>query len=73
MRRRTQQEMDQLVREAGFEKISQAIDEDGIFSVSMARKKLSEPAEKKREIPNCNLPILYSVDEEMWAWRTLSL
>jgi len=38
MRRRTQQEMDQLVREAGFEKISQEIDDDGIFTVSMARK-----------------------------------
>jgi hypothetical protein len=73
MRRRTQQEMDQLVREAGFEKISQAIDEDGIFSVSMARKNLPGSGEKKREIPNCNLPIPHFVDEEMWAWRTLSL
>lgn len=38
MRRRTQQEMDQLVSEAGFEKIRQVIDEDGIFSVSLARR-----------------------------------
>jgi uncharacterized SAM-dependent methyltransferase len=38
MRRRTQQEMDQLVAEAGFEKIRQLIDEDGIFSVSLARR-----------------------------------
>ena len=38
MRRRTQQEMDQLVAEAGFEKIRQLIDEDGIFSASLARR-----------------------------------
>ncbi|HLY08927.1 MAG TPA: bifunctional alpha/beta hydrolase/class I SAM-dependent methyltransferase [Planctomycetota bacterium] len=39
MRRRPQAEMDDLVRDAGFEKISQAIDEWGIFSVSLARKR----------------------------------
>ncbi|MDR2872361.1 MAG: bifunctional alpha/beta hydrolase/class I SAM-dependent methyltransferase [Xanthomonadaceae bacterium] len=39
MRRRTQAEMDQLVQEAGFEKIEQRIDEWGIFSVSLARRK----------------------------------
>lgn len=39
MRRRTQQEMDDLARAAGFEKIAQAIDEDGIFTVSLARSK----------------------------------
>lgn len=38
MRRRTQAEMDQLVEEAGFEKIEQRIDEWGIFTVSMARR-----------------------------------
>ncbi|MDR1462192.1 MAG: class I SAM-dependent methyltransferase family protein, partial [Azoarcus sp.] len=38
MRRRTQEEMDQLVREAGFEKITERIDEWGIFSVSLARR-----------------------------------
>jgi alpha-beta hydrolase superfamily lysophospholipase/SAM-dependent methyltransferase len=38
MRRRTQAEMDQLVRDAGFEKIAQRIDEWGIFSVSLARR-----------------------------------
>jgi len=38
MRRRTQAEMDQLVREAGFEKIGQRIDEWGIFTVSIARR-----------------------------------
>lgn len=39
MRRRSQQEMDQLVEKAGFEKIHQWIDEDGIFTVSLARKR----------------------------------
>jgi alpha-beta hydrolase superfamily lysophospholipase/SAM-dependent methyltransferase len=38
MRRRTQAEMDQLVAFAGFEKISQEIDQWGIFSVSIARR-----------------------------------
>ena len=38
MRRRTQAEMDQLVRESGFEKIEQRIDEWGIFTVSLARR-----------------------------------
>lgn len=36
MRRRTQCELDQLVRAAGFEKVTQRIDEWGIFTVSMA-------------------------------------
>lgn len=39
MRRRTQQEMDELVRLAGFEKVSQRIDAWGIFSVSLARRR----------------------------------
>ena len=39
MRRRSQQEMDQLVEQAGFEKVQQWIDEDGIFTVSLAVKK----------------------------------
>ncbi|PLQ00371.1 bifunctional alpha/beta hydrolase/class I SAM-dependent methyltransferase [Cupriavidus pauculus] len=38
MRRRSQAEMDQLVREAGFEKIVQRIDPWGIFTVSLARR-----------------------------------
>jgi alpha-beta hydrolase superfamily lysophospholipase len=38
MRRRTQAEMDQLVENAGFEKIEQLQDEWGIFTVSVARK-----------------------------------
>ncbi len=36
MRCRSQAEMDQLVAEAGFEKVRMLIDDDGIFSVSMA-------------------------------------
>ncbi len=39
MRRRTQEELDELVRAAGFEKIAMRIDEDGIFTVSLARRK----------------------------------
>lgn len=38
MRRRTQAEMDELVRAAGFEKLREEIDEWGIFSVSVARR-----------------------------------
>ncbi len=38
MRRRTQAEMDQLVRAAGFEKLREEIDASGIFSVSVARR-----------------------------------
>ena len=41
MRRRVQAEMDQLVDEAGFEKIDQRIDEWGIFTVSLARRRAS--------------------------------
>lgn len=38
MRRRTQAEMDELVRRAGFEKLTQEIDTWGIFTVSLARR-----------------------------------
>ncbi len=38
MRRRTQAEMDDLVKEAGFKKIDMEIDKWGIFSVSLAVK-----------------------------------
>ncbi len=38
MRRRTQAEMDELVRTAGFRKISMEIDQWGIFSVSLAER-----------------------------------
>jgi uncharacterized SAM-dependent methyltransferase len=39
MRRRTQEEMDEIVSAAGFEKVSQVTDPDGIFTVSVARRK----------------------------------
>ena len=38
MRRRTQGEIDQLVEAAGFMKLSQRIDQWGIFTVSVARR-----------------------------------
>lgn len=38
MRRRTQAEMDQLVRSAGFEKLGMRIEPAGIFTVSLARR-----------------------------------
>jgi alpha-beta hydrolase superfamily lysophospholipase/SAM-dependent methyltransferase len=38
MRRRTQSEMDELVRSVGFEKIRQEIDSWGIFTVAVARR-----------------------------------
>lgn len=38
MRRRSQAEMDELVRVAGFEKLEMEIDEWGIFTVSIARR-----------------------------------
>jgi alpha-beta hydrolase superfamily lysophospholipase/ubiquinone/menaquinone biosynthesis C-methylase UbiE len=37
MRRRTQEELDDLVRAAGFEKLEMEIDREGIFTVSLAR------------------------------------
>ena len=38
MRRRTQQELDQLVAAAGFCKLTQRVDEWGIFTVSLAER-----------------------------------
>ena len=38
MRRRSQAEMDQLVERAGFRKLTQRIDEWGIFTVSLAQR-----------------------------------
>lgn len=38
MRRRTQEEVDQLVTAAGFHKVAQRIGESGIFTVSLARR-----------------------------------
>jgi SAM-dependent methyltransferase len=52
MRRRTQAEMDQLVRAAGFEKLSQEVDQWGIFTVSLARKVAEHTAPNMaRQIP----------------------
>ena len=39
MRRRTQAELDELVRVTGLDKTRMEIDEFGIFTVSVARKK----------------------------------
>ena len=39
MRRRTQAEMDELVRRAGFEKVFTRVDDFGIFTVSVAQKR----------------------------------
>ena len=39
MRRRTQAEMDQLVERAGFRKVAQRINEDGLFTVSLAERR----------------------------------
>ena len=39
MRCRSQAEMDELARAAGFEKLEMLIDEGGIFTVSLARKR----------------------------------
>jgi hypothetical protein len=38
MRRRTTAEMDELVRAAGFRKISMEVDEWGMFTVSLAQR-----------------------------------
>ena len=38
MRRRTQAEMDQLVERAGFRKVTQRINEEGLFTVSLAER-----------------------------------
>ena len=38
MRRRTQEELDQLVTAAGFRKVAQRIGESGIFTVSLAQR-----------------------------------
>jgi hypothetical protein len=45
MRRRTQAELDALVEAAGFEKLGQRIDEDGIFTVSVARRRSASAAQ----------------------------
>ena len=40
MRRRTQAEMDQLVERAGFRKIAQRINEEALFTVSLAQRRM---------------------------------
>jgi alpha-beta hydrolase superfamily lysophospholipase len=44
MRRRTQAELDQLVEAAGFRKIDQLIDDEGIFTVSLAQRDIQRVA-----------------------------
>ena len=39
MRRRTQAEIDQLVERAGFRKVAQRINEEGLFTVSLAERR----------------------------------
>ncbi|MEM7051903.1 MAG: bifunctional alpha/beta hydrolase/class I SAM-dependent methyltransferase [Acidobacteriota bacterium] len=39
MRRRSQEELDALVRAAGFDKVAMEIGDDGIFTVSLARRR----------------------------------
>jgi hypothetical protein len=46
MRCRSQAEMDALVARAGFEKLETRMDADGIFTVSLARRR---PATRDRE------------------------
>jgi alpha-beta hydrolase superfamily lysophospholipase/SAM-dependent methyltransferase len=48
MRRRTQLEMDQLIRAAGFEKVDTRVDQWGIFTVSIA-KKTDRPLPARRD------------------------
>ena len=56
MRRRTQAELDELVRQAGFEKLSMEIDAWGIFTVSIARRMESTDQEFAIIIINLDLP-----------------
>jgi len=44
MRRRTTAEMDELVRTAGFEKMEMEVDEWGMFTVSIARRRVESTA-----------------------------
>jgi alpha-beta hydrolase superfamily lysophospholipase/SAM-dependent methyltransferase len=50
MRRRTQAEMDELLRTAGFEKLDMRIDPYGIFTVSVARRTVGRP----RQLSSCD-------------------
>ena len=51
MRRRTTAEMDQLVRASGFEKIGMDVDQWGMFTVSVARRSLTNNHEPTPESP----------------------
>jgi alpha-beta hydrolase superfamily lysophospholipase len=51
MRRRTTAEMDQLVRASGFEKIDMEVDQWGMFTVSIARRSLTNNNEPRPESP----------------------
>ncbi len=51
MRRRTTAEMDQLVRASGFEKIDMDVDQWGMFTVSIARRSLTNINEPTPESP----------------------
>jgi SAM-dependent methyltransferase len=50
MRRRTQAEMDELVRSAGFEKCAMEVDPWGIFTVSVA-KRVNTPSMAEPDVP----------------------
>ncbi|HLJ50785.1 MAG TPA: bifunctional alpha/beta hydrolase/class I SAM-dependent methyltransferase [Bryobacteraceae bacterium] len=55
MRCRPQMEMDSLVRAAGFEKVETLLDDDGIFSVSLARRARYAIACSTAELPCATL------------------
>lgn len=69
MRRRTQAELDQLVRDAGFLKIDQYVDEWGMFTVSIARKSpAAQSAPQENALDRCYLgpaPDLPAVQESL--------
>ncbi len=56
MRRRPQREMDELVAAAGFVKVAQDIDNAGIFTVALARKRPVRPQEIRSESDAQPLP-----------------
>jgi alpha-beta hydrolase superfamily lysophospholipase len=61
MRRRVQAEMDELVTQAGFEKLDQLSDQWGIFSVSLARRKVVEVAQPATVATSTAVPTLAEV------------
>jgi hypothetical protein len=66
MRRRTQAEMDQLVAAAGFEKVAMEIDQWGIFTVSLARRKAY--AVDNQTAPAVAYKSLRSRRGNEWSW-----